>query len=113
MNGADVPFACPRRTEEFGPWDHSAAIDTWREDRTCSFCGSLAPETFMRLAGEGTDLTPTDKNYKVYVGQRQKFYFQHLAEDQHRAFVDLLNAKKLNIGYPGHFYVLPFFVKRK
>lgn len=38
-----------------------------------------------------------------------KFYFQHLDEAGARKFVDLLNAKKLNIGYPGHFYVRPYF----
>jgi hypothetical protein len=42
-----------------------------------------------------------------------KFYYQHLSEEQRDAFVDLLNAKTVNVGYPGHFYVLPFFITRK
>lgn len=40
-----------------------------------------------------------------------KFYFQHLSEDGRARFVTLLNAKKINLGYPGHFYRLPFFCK--
>lgn len=40
-----------------------------------------------------------------------KFYFEHLSEEQKHHFVYLLNDKKLSIGLPGRFYVLPFFVK--
>lgn len=40
-----------------------------------------------------------------------KFYFQHMSKEGRQRFVALLNAKKLKIGYPGHFYVLPFFVR--
>jgi hypothetical protein len=39
-----------------------------------------------------------------------KFYFDHLSEAQRVRFVELLNQKKLKIGYPGHFYRRPFFV---
>lgn len=39
-----------------------------------------------------------------------KFYFQHLSPEQQQRFIDMLNAKTMNIGYPGHFYVRPFFV---
>lgn len=40
-----------------------------------------------------------------------KFYFQHLSEAQKRRFIELMNGK-LTIGYPGHFYRLPFFIQR-
>lgn len=40
-----------------------------------------------------------------------KFYFQHLSADEQQRFIDLYNAKKMNIGYPGHFYRLPFFMR--
>lgn len=43
--------------------------------------------------------------------QETKFYFQHLSEDQRREFVELLNAGTMRIGYPGHFYVRPFFTR--
>lgn len=38
-----------------------------------------------------------------------KFYFQHLNDAERQRFLDLLNAKKINIGVPGRFYRLPFF----
>jgi hypothetical protein len=41
-----------------------------------------------------------------------KFYFQHLTPEQRIRFVELLNANKLSLEYPGHFYVLPFFCSR-
>lgn len=40
-----------------------------------------------------------------------KFYFQHLSEEDRQRFIDLLNAKKLTIGYPGFFYVTPYFIR--
>jgi len=40
----------------------------WRADHSCSYCGSLDPEVFMaRLEAGDVSLTPTDKNYKVYI----------------------------------------------
>lgn len=41
-----------------------------------------------------------------------KFYFMHLSEPQMIRFVDLLREKKMNVGYPGHFYMLPYFIVR-
>lgn len=40
-----------------------------------------------------------------------KFYFYHFNETECRRFIDLMNDKKLKIGYPGYFYKLPFFIK--
>jgi hypothetical protein len=89
-------------------------MDMWHPDETCSFCGSLNPDKLMRLLEAGTvELGPTDKNYKAYVDIElgtKKFYFVHLSEAQMRRFVELLNERKLKIGYPGHFYVKPFFI---
>jgi hypothetical protein len=39
-----------------------------------------------------------------------KFYFQHLSKDETQRFVDLYDVKKVNIGYPGHFYIWPFLM---
>lgn len=174
---------CPRR-----PYDPNGVYqlpdeDTWRDDGTCSYCGSLNPDTLMARAESGEfELGPTDKGYKVYVkvlsgpklkqtwrdcprddmsdrsalklliekgrlvvGKKDadsiaelqaalarmpcvmgpdecthwttrevdhgKFYFMHLSEEQMRRFVDLYNAKTMKIGYPGHFYALPYFMK--
>ena len=42
---------------------------TWdQEDNTCSYCGSLNPDTFMeRLRKGDVEVIPTDKNYKAYL----------------------------------------------
>lgn len=75
----------------------------------------MTEERFMQEAQEGAELGPTDKSYKVYVKLKnektEKFYFQHLSEENKKKFVDLINDKKLKIGFPGHFCVLPFFIK--
>ena len=145
-------FNCPRRIEDGrGPGSPFVAPgvelhDFWRGDDSCSYCGSLNPETLMRRLNAGdVELTPTDKSYKVYVDNEggaafkntyrnctdkygctgpdncthwvteershTKFYFQHFDRAQ-CIFVELLNAKKLRLKYPGHFYVLPFFIAR-
>lgn len=137
-------FFCPRGPGPgtvFKPPFNGEA--TWREDGTCSFCGSLNPDEFMRRLEAGdVEVGPTDKSYKVYVknvGGAQfkqtyrdcpsdapkhgpddcthwvtrevgdtKFYFQHLSPEQQR-FIELYNERRMRIGYPGHFYVTPFF----
>lgn len=115
-------FFCPRSEENGGgpnspfkpPFNGEAH---WRDDGTCSFCGSMNPDAFMsRLEAGDVTLEPTDKDYKVYVigagrGGRGKFYFQHLSDAQRTRFVELLNAKKIGLEYPGHFYVTPFFCR--
>lgn len=82
--------------------------------RACSYCGSMHPDDLFQAIADGAEVEPTDKNYKAYVrfadGRHHKFYFEHLDEAQRQRFVDLLNAKAVKIGYPGHFYVRPFFV---
>lgn len=114
---------CPRRVGEFGPWERAEGLDTWTmrgKYRHCNFCGSMHPDDFMKLVEDGYAIGPTDKSYKAYVHDAGdhpeggsyvgKFYFQHLTIDQRVEFVEKLNAKTINISYPGHFYVRPFFV---
>jgi hypothetical protein len=101
--------SCPRRLNEFGPWDHTEGQDVPIRDR-CPFCGSLTGDAFMVRVRAGERLGPTDKSYKVYLDDA-KFYFQHLSEDQRREFFELYRDGKLNVGYPGRFYVLPFFIR--
>lgn len=38
-----------------------------------------------------------------------KFYFQHVDAAAQQRFIDLYNAKKMKIGFPGYFYTTPFF----
>lgn len=146
-----VQFTCGRRT--FGPEN----LDHWREDGTCSYCGSMHPDTVMRRAEAGEiAFGPTDKGYKAYIyeavspelmtryetqarahgigamilkeqgeakfqeywGREKKavsgkhlgkFYFQHLSEGQRSHFIHLHNTRKMQIGFPGRFYVTPYF----
>jgi hypothetical protein len=159
---------CPRQTNEATMSVQLAHQSHWREDGTCSYCGSLSPDQFFEAIAKGAEFGPTDKNYKVYVARpdpdagkpwiysvaphkpdgdgwievtadnieslpkadwrdllgkwvrvspksatrRDKFYFQHLNEDERKRFIELLNAKALKIGDPGYFYRLPFFAQK-
>jgi hypothetical protein len=42
-------------------------------------------------------------------GQKAKFYYQHLSAEQQAEFIELYNARRMNVGYPGRLYVRPFF----
>ena len=58
---------CARRAESI-MFDREDGPDVWGPDDGCSFCGSLDPDVFMaRIEAGDVILTPTDKNYKVYV----------------------------------------------
>jgi hypothetical protein len=116
MTLAPMPGGCPRRDENPGVQFGSAATDGWRSDKTCSYCGGMEPAEFFRLVEAGSTVEPTDKNYKAYVVGAPgagKVYFQHFSDADKDRFVALLNAKKIALGYPGRFYVLPFFIARK
>jgi hypothetical protein len=115
-------FTCPRRIEQGLHIDDSPLLlsgsnkDEWGPDKTCSYCGSFSQEVLFEAIAEGVKLTPTDKNYKVYVAKpcrgAGKFYFQHLDEAGKDQFLQFLKDGKMNIGVPGYFYVLPFFLCR-
>jgi hypothetical protein len=93
--------------------------DYYRENGTCSYCGSLNPDQFMDLVEkQQIKIGPTDKNYKAYVDPvgdglplpSVKFHYYHLSDDQKRRFIELYNEKKLVMDFPGRFYVPPFFM---
>lgn len=46
-------------------------------------------------------LSPTATDYK--------FYFPHLSNDQRHEFVERYNSGEMAVGYPGFFYVAPYF----
>ena len=120
---------CPRRVEN-PRYPGDDGVDSWpiheypdspgiinNGRRSCSYCGSLHPDDFLAAIREGAEIGPTDKSYKAYVEwpnspSRGKFYYQHLGEEQRREFIGLLNEGEMKVGYPGHFYVLPFFIRR-
>lgn len=70
---------------------------------------------FLQLVRQGVEIGPTDKNYKVYVRTQNmpngKFYFQHLSAEQRNEFIELVNTNTAFVGYPGHFYVTPYFMR--
>lgn len=161
---------CPRQAEATMATQRQHQSH-WRDDGTCSYCGSLSPELFWEAINGGNELGPTDKDYKVYVDRpdpdagtpwiytsqnfepeskegwqlatqelldslpkfprawhqhqlghwvriepkhairHDKFYFYHLDEEGQRRFIEMLNGGVLNIGYPGRFYRLPFFMR--
>lgn len=138
---------CPRRSES--AFDRREGADRWRNDDTCSWCGSLNPDILMaRLEAADIEIGPTDKSYKIYVRNvggamfkqtyrdcyaragtskpectgpddcahwvtrdtdQTKFYFQHLSPEQQTRFIEFYNSKQMKLGYPGNFYVRPFF----
>lgn len=112
---------CPRRDEGWlPPPAASAPQDTWRPREAglaCSYCGSLHPDAFMAAVESGAELVPTDKNYKAYVRLPErgetKFYYQHLSAEQQQRLIELANARKIVFDFPGYWYVLPFFARRR
>jgi hypothetical protein len=111
-------FNCPRRGESFRtPAEgelRDNAHNTQGGKHSCSYCGSIGPAEFMQAVRAGVEIGPTDKNYKAYMSGEgfihAKFYFQHLSKEQMLEFIELLNAKRVKIGYPGHFYTRPYFI---
>jgi hypothetical protein len=93
----------PRANDDFD-------LDSWRPDGTCSYCGSISPDELFTSIEANEKIVPTDKSYKIYVGSERKFYFTHLSEKEMQRFIDLFNSKKMNIGVPGYFYQMPFFM---
>lgn len=106
---ADSAFRCGRRNDMYAVDRNPEVLDTWRTNGTCSYCGSLSSDEFFKRIEGGEEVGPTDKNYKAYIGGSGKFYFQHFNEKDKLKFVDLYNLKKMKVGYPGYFYVKPFF----
>lgn len=117
---------CPRRIEQGradpdSPFAGSGeGLDDWKpghgvigQSRGCTYCGSMHPDDFMQAVRDGKEIGPTDKSYKAYVDDHHgKFYFQHLGDEQRDEFIEIYNAHRMHVGYPGHFYVLPFFCTR-
>lgn len=111
-----MAMICPKRSEVPHRKDLPAE-DDWRADGTCSFCGSMNPEEFLTVCDAGGEIIPTDKNYKAYARRPDKldgtFYYQHLSRSQMNRFIELYNSGKMKVGFPGHFYRMPFFMKVK
>lgn len=98
------------------PPDYSGMLGYGR--RTCTYCGSLAPDEFVADLRAGHLIVATTKNYKAYIvdpatRRRCKFYFEHLTAEQRTEIVDMLNAGALCFEGGFAWNPLPFFIDRK
>lgn len=74
---------------------------------------NVPPWEFLERIEAGATVIPTDKNYKAYIEDdsgHDKFYYETLSVEQQAKFIELYNEGKMKIGFPGHFYVPPFFM---
>jgi hypothetical protein len=77
---------CPRRVEQGR--DHGSENDEFLGDETCSYCGSISGDYFMRRLEAGdVSLDPTDKNYKVYVRNKEGQPFRQTYRTDSKPFV--------------------------
>jgi len=58
---------CPMQTNEATMQSQKEHVAHWRDDSTCSYCGSLHPDKLFEAIANGKKLIPTDKTYKIYV----------------------------------------------
>lgn len=90
---------------ELGPTDKSYKVYVRNKG------GANFKQTSRNCPKDATCTGPADcTHWTTREMDQTKFYFQHLSSDQCRRFVELLNVLKLKFGYPGHFYVTPFFI---
>lgn len=110
---SNVKFQCGRRGTSLLSYQPNPAEpeDEYINGR-CNYCGSASPEKLFEAIVEGLELTPTDKNYKIYI-PGGKFYFQHFSSEDKDRFIAMVNAKEIKFGYPGYLYVLPYFMGLK
>lgn len=95
---------CPRRHEGPVPC-FCGSYDVWEKRKDghlhCSYCGSLHPETAIRLLEEGARFDRTTKSYKGYIlvkgknGEidQLKFYIMHFDRDQVNRLNSAIGAK--------------------
>ncbi len=74
--------------------------------------GEAFKQTYRDCPAERSCTGPDDCTHWVTRDMDEaKFYFQHFNAEQRARFIELVNEKKAPIGYPGHFYVLPYFTR--
>lgn len=68
LQDEEKSMLCPRRAESPFKSFPENERDHWGGDGKCSYCGSISPATLFERIEKGTvRLSPTDKNYKLYV----------------------------------------------
>lgn len=84
----------------------------WLDSLTTRMAASVAErsaKTPEQIRAELAEAYDRDHAGPEPCGQEAKFYFQHLSVEQQQEFIELHNAHRMKIGYPGRFYVWPFF----
>jgi hypothetical protein len=84
----------------------------WLNNFTASETSAVAEQsgkTPEQVKGELTESYDRDHAGPESCSQEAKFYFQHLSAEQRDEFIELHNARRMRIGYPGRLYTLPFF----
>lgn len=93
---------------ELGPTDKSYKVYVRNKG------GAEFKQTYRDCGNEAKCTGPDDCTHWVTrETDSTKFYFQHFDEAQQNRFIELYNEKRLQIGYPGHFYVRPYFTRPK
>lgn len=98
--------------------------DQEREDRRANWLAGNAVAEAIRELGERDGKTPDQIQSDLDAAWAKqapgwlhsatvaKFYYRHLLPDQRDEFIELHNNGRMQIGYPGHLYVLPLFAKQ-
>lgn len=125
---AEALFEAIEKGYELGPTDKNYKVYVTRPDphvgeSRISGSTNFEKDGWLEVTADNVDSLPKG-GLRAEIGhwvlieptaatKQDKFYFQHLTVDERKRFVDLLNAKVLNVGYPGRFYRLPFFCVRE
>lgn len=102
-------FCCPSRGDgKFKDrWLPSSRVEGVYH---CSYCGSIRGADFITMLEDGREVTATDKDYKIYVGDI-KFYFFHFSTKQAIVFQEMIVKKNINFKDNIKFYVSPRLLK--
>ena len=122
-------FAAVEAGAEVGPTDKSYKVyidlPHPKVGLPCVKASSTHPHRdWVQVTAENIDTLPLDEYQRQHYlgkyvevtveGQKYhgKFYFQHLSPEEQTRFIELYNAKRMNVGIPGYFYTTPFFCRR-
>jgi hypothetical protein len=115
-------FEACERGDELGPTDKSYKVYVHRPNPEAGHVVRIGSETGPLVDRDGNWRVENPTPEEIAAGRydrpiygtasattHDKFYFQHLDEAGQVKFIDLYNTRKLRLGFPGHFYRLPFF----
>lgn len=93
--------------------DRERARQVWLAGFTDAEVAQLAHNSGKTVEEARADLVEHHERHATVdvVGDQTKFYYPHLDQQQRVEFVELVNTRRLTIGYPGYLYVLPFFAR--